>query len=340
MKTLLFIVIGLLSTIANAQVQDVSWSTVPGPFFGSGYAVGMHNHQMYLFGGIRWQDIESSKLNGPTVLTDIKTCTSNGQNLNRGYLRGWIDNGYFYLLGGRDQFVAKETFYRLNLSNLYLEPLASMHQPRLSFCFATFDNPKQVIVVGGYAPNAQGYLNQHTDIKSVESYDLNTNTWTFMPDYPDGDITHCSAQAYGDWIYVFGGMFLQDANSISFARFHHTKVRRMNRFTGEWQDMGDMPPREGHATARIGNEVLILAGGYLPTPNFTPQQYAEAFKSEVFAYDLVTNQTRQLSTKMPMGTHDIDAVVDGNQVFVPLGETLLNPTFDNKTNIIQIGRIQ
>lgn len=311
------------------MILDIAWIVAQMAFYGSGIASSFQGNQLYTYGGMRFPDAESSIMS--TVGKDYDT------HINRAYVEGWVDNGYFYTLGGRENFLAKDTFYRTELSTYQTETLSPMGTARISFCYGTWSTPQglEVIVVGGYKPNSQGSsINQHTDLPSVEQYRLNTNQWNYLPDYPAGDITHCMGAVVGEYLYVLGGMKMLDDTTAS--RYYYPDIWRISHVTGVWENVGQIfTPFAGGAAIGVGGEIVYLGGHNI---NVSANH---GFKKEVYVYDTVTQQSRQLPTLLPIEGHDIDIArsASGELVIVG-GEIEPYPPTKNKTNAMRVGTIK
>lgn len=307
------------------MITNILWILSQMAFYASGFAVAFNGNVLYTYGGMRYPWAESSMMTGPNVSHDTR--------INRAYVKGWIDNGYFYTLGGRDNYVPQATFMRTNLNSFTTEQLAPMNHARISYCFGTFNTPKQVIVVGGYRP--QPHLpsshNQQTQLKSVELYDFNTNSWTFLPDFPFGTgITHCSAAAVGEYLYVIGGQTHHDDTTMN--REYLGTVWRMHRVARVWEPVGAIAePLGGLAAVAVGDEIVYTGGHSL----------LYGFNRDVYVYHTVSRNSRLLPTQIPIEGHDIDMVRSSNgQIVIAGGEIGPTPATDNKTNAMRIGVIQ
>lgn len=314
------------------MITNIVWIMTQMAFYASGLATAFNGNTLYTFGGMRYPWAESSMMSGANLEVDL--------HRDRAYVKGWIDNNYFYTLGGRKNFLAQASFQRTNLSSFTTENLAPMQTPRISYCYGVFNNPKEVIVVGGYnpLPNLPPSHNIQTELSSVEHYSFTTNAWDYMPDFPfSNGITHCSAATVGDYLYVIGGQSHNDNGTIN--REYLGTIWRIHRVSRVWEPVGAIgEPLGGLAAIGIGSEIVytggavVLAGINGPVVNFN---------RDVYVYDTVTNTNRVLANQIPIEGHDIDFARSSNgQLVIVGGEISPDASTDNKTNAIRIGVVQ
>lgn len=158
------------------------------------------------------------------------------------------NDGAVWLVGGDRDGETVGALTRYDLSSGKWSQMAPMPTARHSHAVAMGDG--SLYVTGGRS--AQLGSQSHV----VEAYYFEANGWSSLPDAPF-DLGGHGAVFHKGRLHVFGG---EDLNTGTVVR-QHAWLDVANPTSG-WQDGEDMPRgRHGFATARIGEQAWIIAGG-------------------------------------------------------------------------------
>jgi N-acetylneuraminic acid mutarotase len=268
----------------GAGVEGMSVAEVDGEIiaaFGLDPGLGDTNlTRIYDVGGDSW----SSGANGPGF-------NSEGAGTSHG--------GLFYSVGGRGPMGARRDIWSYDpATDTWNATLAQMSQGRTGPAVAVVGNA--IYAIGGRTatsgPCSGGPL------ASVERYDIDTDTWSFVAPlpFPRSDLAACTV---GGKIYVFGGCRLGGTSVLSDVDVYDPE-------TDTWSAVPtDLPTaRAGlYAVARKGNTVYVIGGwdGTFPYFGLTTN---EAYK--------VSQDAWTTELPMPTGRGESGAVGHGGRIYI------------------------
>ena len=268
------------------------------PIATSGHAVVSVGGNLYSFGGI----VNNAAITNAYKYTPATNTWTPIASLSapRGWFSGTTDGTYVYLLGGVDQnFNTTATLWRYDpISNTYNTSLPSYTIPTY-FHASVYLNGKIYRIAG----RAIG-----TDFH-VEVYDIATNTWSMVANYPFAN-HHLMAAALGSYIYAGGG------------NASPTKTYRYDPSTNTWDDgaIADLPAGRSSAASGVYNGRWLLAGGDV---NF-------ATSNSVIAWNPATNTWNNLPN-MVQARDNLEGATAGQSFYAVAGDsTPGTPTNDNQ----------
>jgi N-acetylneuraminic acid mutarotase len=112
-------------------------------------------------------------------------------------------------------------------------------------------------VVNGVAYLFGGYITGFVPTPRVDAYDLGTNTWTRLPDMPDG-LTHIGVATDGTYVYLAGGYLPKVPSGQIFASNH---VWRFDPVADTWTAMPPLPSARGAGALVLLGRTLHYFGG-------------------------------------------------------------------------------
>lgn len=320
----------------------IEWKSTPGVFFGSGMAQGYReNHGLYVFGGIQYPGGEASKLYS-LLGTQMTELTDTGYK--RGYVKGFVRGDDFYIVSGRNNFLAEKSLLKINLDTYGVTELGAMNTGRLSEALGVF-NDGRIIVGGGYTPSeSAGYLNYSTTNDSLEQYDPSTNVWTTLDvKMPEGRVTHTSGFVYENHFYVFGGYTPGNdngggTNGNPLQRDFKKGIWRLDGST--WSKVGEMPIGLAGMDVAIWKHYAIIVGGHYPVDPYVKDgvTFVYNYSDKQFVLDLNNGQVSELSTLLPIASNDVSLTIHGDDLYAIGGEDY-DPANSNKANITRIGKL-
>lgn len=212
---------------------------------------------------------------------------------------GTSHGGLFYSVGGRGPMGARQDIWSYDpVTDTWNAALAPMVEGRTGLAVAVVGNAIYAIggrmVTGG--PCSGGAL------ASVERYDIDTDTWSFVASMP-APRSDLAAQTMGGKIYVFGGCTQGGPTVVK-------DVNVYNPVTDTWSTSpADMPTaRAGlYAVAHKGNTVYVI-GGWDGTFPYAGLKTNEAYK--------VAEDTWTTELAMPTGRGEAGAVGHGGRIYI------------------------
>lgn len=148
-----------------------------------------------------------------------------------------------------------------------------------------------------------GGLRDDRSVADVDRFDLESGTWTALPDLPGGPLDHLAAGAIDGVIYVGGGR----ANGANTNVFHAFDVG-----TETWRELRPMLTARAGAAATVSSGRLFVFGG-----EGNPSSPVGIFE-ETEAYDPVADRWTTLAP-MPTPRHGLGAAPLQGRIYLPLG---------------------
>ena len=203
-------------------------------------------------------------------------------------------------LGGRAPALSTVDVYDTQTNTWHTT--ANMPTPRVAPQVAVFSN--EIYVFGGYDRKGPGGALRYK--KTVEMYDIATDTWTKKRDMPT--LRHAVMTAVVDGkIYVIGG----NVHDKKLGREVATGlVEVYDPLTNRWEKRADMPTERGATDAVVVAGKIYVIGGY----NWQWGPLTDKFVTSIEEYNPKTDQWQQLPD-MPMLKFMFASVVVNNEVY-------------------------
>ncbi len=151
-----------------------------------------------------------------------------------------------------------------------------------------------IYAVGGWEGSSR--------LDSVERYEVETNTWSYVTSMRMA-VTSPAVVAHEGSLYVCGGAILEDGDGID-------AVRRYDAGADEWTEMAPMLiPRSGSAACVLGGAIYVLGGWHASTEN----------TNKVERFDPLRNQWRQVCP-MHERRYRPGVAVLGSKIYIMGGE--------------------
>ncbi len=218
-------------------------------------------------------------------------------------------NGKIYLIGGFDHHEnlggrapALSTVDVYDTQTNIWHTAANMPTPRVAPQTAIFSN--EIYVFGGYDRKGPGGALRYK--KTVEMYDIATDTWTKKRDMPTLRHAVMTAVVHGK-IYVIGGSVHDKKLGRDVAT---SLVEVYDPATNRWEKRADMPTERGATDAVVVEGKIYVIGGY----NWQWGPLTDKFVTSIEEYNPKTNQWRELPD-MPMLKFMFASVVVNNEIY-------------------------
>jgi hypothetical protein len=160
-----------------------------------------------------------------------------------------------------------------------------------------------------------GYPSSRITVRTVQIYDIATNTWQLGPQLPQLN-NHGMAASVNGKIYLIGGQTAADGDP-----FVNT-VYELDPAKGQWVEKAPMPTARSSGVAIVYNGKIYVAGGRVPRG------------TDFAAYDPATNTWEVLPNLPSQRNHITGAVINGRIHVV--GGRLLNGLTDQKTTAHEV----
>ena len=189
--------------------------------------------------------------------------------------------------------------------------LTPMRTPRVSFPLVA--GADGLYAVAGIEHIVQGGRDVENYLDTVEFYNPNSNTWSFLPELPFGMFS-CAATCStgnGGKLYVSGGVSARPEDHVP-TSYLHAFVQSVQ----AWVPLEDMQvPRQAHAMVAHDNKLLVC-GGYTNNPHNT-MHLVDCLQNEI--YDIGTNQWSFLRGIIDVDGHLYNAVTTFDDKIYVLG---------------------
>ena len=119
--------------------------------------------------------------------------------------------------------------------------------------FALAEANGKLYVIGGYPPSRQ-------TVRTVQVYDIASNSWQLGPDIPQPN-NHGMAAAVNGKIYLIGGQLTADQEG------YVDTVYELDPATGVWVEKARMPTQRSGGVAVVHAGKIYVAGGRVPRGN-------------------------------------------------------------------------
>jgi hypothetical protein len=175
-----------------------------------------------------------------------------------------------------------------------------------------------VVAYGNRIYVAGGQPGLQVATRQFDAYDPIADRWIALPDMPRAR-EHDGAAVVGDRLYVIGG---RDGGRVA-------ETDAFDFATDRWiTGLAPIPtPRGGHATARVGDEILAIGG---EIPGGGPA------RAEVESYNAATDTWRSVAP-LPRGRHGIQAAVLDGAVWIAGGDlAVLSPVADHTVATVTV----
>ena len=214
------------------------------------------------------------------------------------YLIGGFD--HHENLGGRAPALSRVDVYDTQTNTWHTA--ADMPTPRVAPQTAVFSN--EIYVFGGYDRKGPGGALRYK--KTVEMYDIATDTWTKKRDMPTLRHAVMTAVVHGK-IYVIGGSVHDKKLGRDVAT---SLVEVYDPATDRWEKRADMPTERGATHAVVIDSKIYVIGGY----NWQQGPLTDKFVASIEEYNPKTDQWRELPD-MPMFKFMFASVVVNNEIY-------------------------
>lgn len=328
------------------SILDIKWHAVEWPIHGSGFAQTLYRGNIFLFGGRRSQ--LGTGFDGSQIILNGVDIYDVGEF--RAYTKGFRQGNVFTIVSGRQNNMAQQNIFSFNLKtiidaqgqplmNLPITFNTSMQTERLSFALAVDPNGR-IFIAGGYKPDAMyTFPNSVTTLASVEMYDPIMAAWQYVPDMPEGAMTHLEGFIYKDAFYIVGGFFPPGLDDSE--RIYAEKIWRLPFATMQWEAVMDMPDkRSGQSICLVGNNLIIAGGTNIYMGGTMPVNPRDNFYDAVWVIDLDNLSMAKMPSKIGFPVNDVQCDQDGERIYLALGEEPSNPATLNKSNKLQIGTLE
>ena len=122
-----------------------------------------------------------------------------------------------------------------------LQEMAALQTPRSELGLSLLDG--FIYAIGGWEGSAR--------LSTVERYDMETNSWSFVEPMKLA-VTSPAVVAHNGSIFVCGGAILEDGDGIDV-------VQRYDTSTGVWKELAKMLiPRSGSAACFLGGYIYVI----------------------------------------------------------------------------------
>lgn len=292
---------------AAAEALWVPRASLPAP--AAGFACGVDNDHILLFGGTDWQQ-------------DVKTWSQDGWSYDPVHDRwspltplpaalahaafGTVEGALLALGGGDADGRATATLRILAGPRAPLQHLGALPEPRIYAAAAAVDD--SLYIVGGQADSR--------DPGSVLDSCLRFAAPAFraesLPPYPPGLTLLAAAAGAPGNLFVFGGCFFSgtDGRAVNRADSFVYRVE-----TRQWHSLRPVPaPRRGMAACAVSETQILLAGGY-----GTRHDGSEGFCDQLLLYSIPTDTYRELPS-MPYAGMSPGLVVHDGTLYLFGGE--------------------
>jgi N-acetylneuraminic acid mutarotase len=168
--------------------------------------------------------------------------------------------------------------------------LAPMPVPRSEFAAVAYEN--KIYTLGGFGAGYTDYASPET----FEAYNIETDEWETLPDFPDTGRHHHMMAEYDGKLYVFGG------TSINPVQNNDTSPVYVFDFeAGEWSTAASMPTRRVAGVAVVLDDAIYIVGG----TGFGQRN------NEMLRYLPETDEWETLEQQPIVRDHVAGAVLDG-----------------------------
>ncbi len=236
------------------------------------------------------------------VWTQIPLCN----NKIRGAHTSCIVDGKLYVIGGNDSSTTLSTMDMFDPDSGQWIPKNSMPTDRGLLACASIDG--KIYVMGGLRIVGGGF--DYGGLKTMEMYDVTTETWSQLPDMPTKRWGH-SAVAYNGKIYVFGGVTF-------FPTTVYNTVEVYNPQDSTWTTKsGIMPTARYCLTAcSLDNKMYAIGGWY-------HSDYGPLYdKVEVYNPE---SDTWYTETPMPVACAVLASIVLDGKIYLYGGTCVTHP---------------
>ncbi|MGX4282604.1 MULTISPECIES: Kelch repeat-containing protein [unclassified Bacillus (in: firmicutes)] len=176
-----------------------------------------------------------------------------------------VIDGKIYVIGGNNNGKVQNQIYVYDpKQNKWIEKV-SMNEGREGAAIAVVDH--KIYVIGGYGEDNSG---SKTYLKTVEVYDINTDSWTKGIELPK-PLTGSSATVIGKDIYLIGG-FNPSEGPTSNTYIYNTDTKT-------WSEKSSLPiPLRALSTATVKEKIYAIGG-----------ENKSGFSNSIFEYDPKTD---------------------------------------------------
>lgn len=191
---------------------------------------------------------------------------------------------FLFAAGGYDkEFKSSEQVYRYDPRFREWTQIASMSTPRVSFAICSSDN--RLYVLGGVQHTAGDTDTTEIILASVEVYNPEENSWSYLPEMPYGAFDQAAA-TWQNTVYICGG--------ISSLPSHPIPLKSMKCLTPGSEQWTELDPlltgRQGHSLTAYQGKLYAL-GGYTSKPGTSG--FRDCVDNDVF--DIETKQWTALT---------------------------------------------
>jgi len=188
--------------------------------------------------------------------------------------------------------------------------LKSIPSPARS-SFGAIDHQGKIFIVGGHQGPEHTYP-EESFLNRLDIYNQVSGEWSqgaslSLPRHGFGLI------ADKGYIYAFGGFAFSDQHKPKWKSVD--LVERYDIAQNKWEVVGHLKfPRSSNVVAKVGTKVYLI-GGWNSTPK-SEDDYDGRFFDEIEVFDLETNTSSIIETKLNMKRRALSGVVKGNEIIL------------------------
>lgn len=243
-----------------------------------------------------------------------------------------VIDGKIYVIGGNNNGKVQNQIYVYDpKQNKWIEKV-SMNEGREGVAIAVIEH--KIYVIGGYGEDNSG---SKTYLKTVEIYDINTDSWTKGVEIPK-PLTGSSATVIGKDIYLIGG-FNPSEGPTSNTYIYNTETKT-------WSEKSSLPiPLRALSTATVKEKIYAIGGENKSGLSNSIFEYDPKTDNWTFKYSLMNKLSYIASTVynnkiyLMGGSDSSKKASNGSVIYDPIANTVNN--FQNLTSsrILQVRQL-